>query len=103
MVDKNPDRKLLRVKKTGGVDKEQNKTTRLEFVHEDDILSLGPAYLEYCVKKGWLEKCGEEPNIHYEITDKGASKLGHVQLNFDLSAITSKGKGPKKKIRRQNK
>jgi hypothetical protein len=102
-VDNNPDRKSLRVKKSGGADKNQNKTSGLEFVHDDDIMSLGPAYLEYCVKKGWLEKRGDEPNVRYEITDKGTSKLGHVQLNFDLSAITSKGKGPKKKIKRQNK
>ena len=73
---------------------------RLEFEHYEEAFSLGPAYLDYCVRKGWLKKTGDDDNPRYDITEKGKKKLGDVQLNFDLSAILSKGDGPKKKQRR---
>jgi len=83
--------------------KKQLPRGRLEFEHQEDAFSLGPAYLDYCVRKGWLEKTGEGPTVQYSVTEKGKKKLGDVQLNFDLSAITSKGEGPKKKRRRHKK
>jgi len=83
--------------------KKQLSDSRIEFEHQEDAFSLGPAYLDYCVRKGWLEKTGEGSNVQYVVTEKGNKKLGDVQLNFDLSAITSKGEGPKKKRRRHKK
>jgi DNA-binding PadR family transcriptional regulator len=77
--------------------------TKFAFQHDADFFSLGPAYLDYCVRKGWLEKTGDGPTASYEITEKGKIKLGDVQLNFDLSSIESKGDGPKKKRRRHKK
>ena len=68
-----------------------------------DSITVGPAYLDYCVKKGWLIKNGEEPNAQYELTDLGKKKLNNVSLNFDLSAIVAKGDGPKKKRKRHKK
>jgi DNA-binding PadR family transcriptional regulator len=68
-----------------------------------DSFGLGPAYLDYCVKKGWLTKNGEGETAQYELTDLGRRKLDNVSLNFDLSAILSKGQGPKKKRKRHKK
>ena len=76
---------------------------RITFEHKEDAFSLGPAYLDYCVRKGWLIKTGEGPQAQYDVTEKGRIKLGDTQLNFDLSTITSKGDGPKKKRRRHKK
>jgi DNA-binding PadR family transcriptional regulator len=83
--------------------KKQPLETKLEFEHQADSLGLGPAYLDYCVRKGWLEKIGEPPFEQYEITEIGRKKLGDVSFNFDLSAIISKGDEPKKKRRRHKK
>ncbi|MCD6162718.1 MAG: hypothetical protein J7K40_09940 [candidate division Zixibacteria bacterium] len=82
--------------------KKQSNTSQMQFEHRTDAFNLGPAYLEYCVHKGWLEKEGEGDNAQYVVTEKGKNKLGDVQLNFDLSVIDSKGDGPKK-IRRRHK
>jgi len=68
-----------------------------------DSFTIGPAYLDYCVKKGWLNKAGEGDNAQYELTDLGRKKLDNVSLNFDLSTILNKGEGPKKKRKRQKK
>ena len=83
--------------------KKQPLESKLEFEHRSDSFSLGPAYLDYCVRKGWLEKTGEPPNEQYTVTEAGKKKLGDVQFNFDLSTIISKGDGAKKKRRRHNK
>lgn len=68
-----------------------------------DSFTIGPAYLDYCVKKGWLVKKGEGANAQYDLTDLGRKKLDNVSLNFDLSAILDKGEGPKKKRKRHKK
>jgi DNA-binding PadR family transcriptional regulator len=83
--------------------RKQPIANRLQFDRQADDFKLGPAYLEYCVRKGWLKKTGEPPLEQYEMTEAGKKKLGHVRLNFDLSAINSKGGGLKKKRRRLKK
>ncbi|MCP4582557.1 MAG: hypothetical protein GY839_13190 [candidate division Zixibacteria bacterium] len=75
----------------------------LDFNFQDSPFELGPAYLDYCVKKGWLTKTGEGSKAQYELTETGKKKLDNVSLNFDLSAITSKGDGPKKRRKRHKK
>jgi len=62
--------------------------------------SLGSAYLDYCVRKGWLIKSGDGAQAKYAMTDTGKRKLDHVSLNFDLSGIATKSEGPKKKRKR---
>jgi len=52
-------------------------------------LKLGEAYLEYCVRQGWLTKAGEGQSAQYELTDVGAKKLTGVPFNFDLSKLAS--------------
>jgi predicted transcriptional regulator len=83
--------------------KKQPTVGRLQFEHQADSFNLGPSYLEYCVRKGWLKRSGEPPNEQFEITEQGKKKLGKVQFNFDLSTIVSKGEGSKKKRRRHKK
>jgi hypothetical protein len=68
-----------------------------------DSFTIGPAYLDYCVKKGWLTKIDDSEPTRYELTELGKNKLDNVSLNFDLSAIIAKGDGPKKKRKRQKK
>ena len=75
----------------------------IKFDDHLDTFTLGPAYLDYCVKKGWLTLSGEGPSAQYELTDLGRKKLDNVSLNFDLSAIVDKGDGPKKKRKRHKK
>jgi hypothetical protein len=50
--------------------------------------ALGAAYLEYCVKQGWLAKIGEGETAQYELTELGEKKLANVPFNFDLSKLT---------------
>lgn len=83
--------------------KKQTEDTGPRFDTRLDSFTVGPAYLDYCVKKGWLKKSGEEPNAQYELTDLGRKKLDNVSLNFDLSAIVAKGDEPKKKRKRHKK
>ena len=66
-----------------------------------DSLELGTAYLEYCVKQGWLVKTGEGGAAQYELTPSGEKKLANAPLNFDLSKMTSKGDQTKRKRRRR--
>ncbi|MEE9553394.1 MAG: hypothetical protein V3W18_03765 [candidate division Zixibacteria bacterium] len=66
-----------------------------------DSLELGTAYLEYCVKQGWLVKIGEGDAMQYELTPEGEKKLANAPLNFDLSKMTSKGDQTKRKRRRR--
>ena len=63
-------------------------------------LALGAAYLEYCVRQGWLTKTGDGPQAQYELTPLGEVKLANVPFNFDLSKLT--GRGETKKRRRQH-
>jgi len=83
--------------------KRQSVEREINFDSQDLPFSLGPAYLDYCVKKGWLIKTGDEPQAQYELTELGRKKLDNVSLNFDLSTIVTKGDGPKKKRKRQKK
>jgi len=64
-------------------------------------LALGAAYLEYCVKQGWLAKTGEGDRAQYSLTPAGEKKLANAPLNFDLSKMTSKGDQTKRKRRRR--
>ncbi len=90
-----------RLRKT--MQKKQSAEPEINFDQQDLPFTLGPAYLDYCVKKGWLIKTGDEPQAQYELTDLGRKKLDNVSLNFDLSAIVAKGDGPKKKRKRHKK
>ncbi len=83
--------------------KKDTKDTGIKFDNRLDTFTLGPAYLDYCVKKGWLTKVGEGDGAQYDLTELGKKKLNNVSLNFDLSAITDKGEGPKKKRKRHKK
>jgi hypothetical protein len=64
---------------------------------EVNPLALGAAYLEYCVKQGWLMKTGEGSGTQYKLTELGEKKLAQVPFNFDLSKVTKTGTGEKKK------
>jgi len=64
-------------------------------------LALGAAYLEYCVKQGWLAKTGEGDSAQYMLTPSGEKKLANAPLNFDLSKMTSKSDQTKRKKRRR--
>jgi len=64
---------------------------------------LGSAYLDYCVRQGWLEKSGEDPNIQYTMTEKGKKKLANVTFNLDLSVIASRRDNTKKRRKRHKK
>jgi hypothetical protein len=66
-------------------------------------LTLGTSYLDYCVRKGWLEKSGDGLTAQYNLTETGKKKLADTPLNFDLSAIASKTEGPKKRRKRHKK
>ena len=68
-----------------------------------DSFTIGPAYIDYCVKKGWLTKVDDTEPVRYELTELGKKKLDNVSLNFDLSTILTKGDDPKKKRKRQKK
>jgi predicted transcriptional regulator len=57
--------------------------------------ALGAAYLDYCVKQGWLAKKGEGQAAQYELTELGQKKLANVPFNFDLSKLTKSGEKKK--------
>ena len=40
-------------------------------------LALGAAYLDYCVKQGWLNRSGEGTAAQYTLTELGEKKTGH--------------------------
>lgn len=65
-------------------------------------LELGSAYLEYCVKQGWLVKSGEGDRAQYNLTPAGEKKLANAPLNFDLSEMTSKGDRTRRRKRRRS-
>jgi hypothetical protein len=62
-------------------------------------LALGAAYLDYCVKQGWLHRDGEGTTAQYTLTELGEKKLATVPFNFDLSKLT----GDLKKKRKHHK
>ena len=64
-------------------------------------LELGSAYLEYCVKQGWLIKKGEGDAATYQLTPEGEKKLANVSINFDLSSVEKIEKEPRRKYRRR--
>ena len=66
-------------------------------------LSLGTSYLDYCVRKGWLEKTGDGLTAQYNLTEIGKKKLADTPFNLDLSAIASKSEGSKKRRKRHKK
>ena len=68
---------------------------------EKNPLELGSAYLDYCVKQGWLIKNGEGDSATYELTPEGERKLANVSFNFDLSALEKIEKEPRRKYRRR--
>lgn len=68
---------------------------------EVNPLALGVAYLDYCVRQGWLTKSGEGDKAQYSLTPDGKKKLADVPFNFDLSALTKKGEEPKRRRRRR--
>lgn len=51
-------------------------------------LALGAAYLDYCVRKGWLAISGEGERVQYSLTPDGRKKLSAVPFNFDLTKLT---------------
>ena len=53
--------------------KKDTETNGIQFDNRLDSFTLGPAYLDYCVKKGWLSKVGEGDNAQYELTELGRS------------------------------
>jgi hypothetical protein len=59
-------------------------------------LALGVAYLDYCVKQGWLDKIGEGDTAQYKLTPRGEKKLAKVPFNFDLSKLTKSGEKKKR-------
>jgi DNA-binding PadR family transcriptional regulator len=60
---------------------------------------LGSAYLDYCVKQGWLVKSGEGDAATYQVTPEGEKKLANVSINFDLSSVDKVDKEPRRKYR----
>jgi len=68
---------------------------------EKNPLELGSAYLDYCVKQGWLIKNGEGDSATYELTPEGEKSLADVPFNFDLSALEKIEKEPRRKYRRR--
>lgn len=67
---------------------------------EVNPFALGAAYLEYCVRQGWLTKTGEGGKAQYKLTPEGEKKLANVPFNFDLSKVT-KVQAPERQKRRQ--
>jgi hypothetical protein len=67
--------------------------------HAVNPLALGAAYLEYCVKQGWLTKLGEGDTAQYKLTPLGQKKLANVPFNFDLSKLTTSAEKKKRKHR----
>lgn len=63
-------------------------------------LALGAAYLDYCVKKGWLAKTGDGDRVQYILTPDGEKKLSNVPFNFDLTKLSGAGEKRKRKRKR---
>jgi hypothetical protein len=77
-----------------------------ELSGQDDLekhLALGSAYLDYCVKQGWLVKAGDGPNAQYSLTETGKKKLSNVTFNLDLSVISKRRDNTKKRRKRHKK
>ncbi len=68
---------------------------------EVNPLALGAAYLDYCVRQGWLTKTGEGEKAQYNLTPDGEKKLADVPFNFDLSKLAKKGEEPIRRRRRR--
>ena len=68
---------------------------------EKNPLAPGTAYLDYCVRQGWLVKSGEGDSATYELTPEGEKKLEQVSFNFDLSRLKKADKEPRRKYRRR--
>jgi|GEM_PF-4733241 len=64
-------------------------------------LAPGSAYVEYCVRQGWLTKRGEGESATYELTPEGEKKLANVSFNFDLSRLDRSDKEPPRKYKRR--
>jgi hypothetical protein len=64
-------------------------------------LALGAAYLDYCVRKGWLARTGEGDRAQYILTPDGEKKLSKVPFNFDLTKLSGEGEKKSKKRRRK--
>ncbi len=71
--------------------------------YSESIPHLGAAYLDYCVKQGWLEKTGEGPQAQYRMTELGKKKMANVSFNLDLSVIAARRDNTKKKRKRHKK
>lgn len=68
---------------------------------EVNPLALGAAYLDYCVRQGWLTKTGQGERAQYSLTPDGERKLADVPFNFDLSKLAKKGGGTRRRRRRR--
>lgn len=68
---------------------------------EKNPLAPGSAYLDYCVRQGWLIKKGEGESATYELTPEGEKKLEEVSFNFDLSRLEKSDKEPPRKYKRR--
>ncbi len=68
---------------------------------EKNPLELGSAYLDYCVKQGWLSKKGDGESATYILTADGEKKFEGVSINFDLSPVEKINREPKRKYRRR--
>ena len=69
----------------------------------ESIPHLGAAYLDYCVKQGWLEKSDDGPHAQYRMTELGRKKMANVSFNLDLSVIAARRDNTKKKRKRHKK
>ncbi len=69
----------------------------------DEPLATRSAYLDYCVKQGWLIKSGAGEQATYSVTPLGEKKLADAPLNFDLSKVTRMADQPKRKRRSRRK
>ncbi len=67
----------------------------------ENPLAPGSAYLEYCVRQGWLVKKGKGESATYELTPEGEKKLADVSFNFDLSRLEKVEKEPTRKYKRR--
>ena len=67
----------------------------------ENSLAPGSAYLDYCVKQGWLIKNGEGECAIYMMTPEGEKKLSKASLNFDLSKIEKIDKESPRKYKRR--
>jgi len=85
------------MKNTGG------KSGENQTQNSESIPHLGAAYLDYCVKQGWLEKSDDGPQAQYRMTELGRKKMANVSFNLDLSVIAARRDNTKKKRKRHKK